>query len=216
VNATPSAYPLAWPASKPRTPYHRRTRAKFRSGKGAWTSDSFGNSRYESAKALTVAGARERVLKELDRIDARYAVLSTNLETRLDGLPRSGQRMPDDPGVALYFQLKAKPIVLACDRYDRVEDNIAAIAAHIDAMRTAERHGVGSFEEMFAGFTALPPAMAPDDWRAVLGEPKSLAEAESTYREKMKTAHPDVGGTNAAAAALNAAIEMARQVLAKE
>ena len=44
----------------------------------------------------------------------------------------------------LYFRLKDKPIVLACDRYDTVEANLAAIAAHIDAMRAMERHDVGA------------------------------------------------------------------------
>jgi phenylpropionate dioxygenase-like ring-hydroxylating dioxygenase large terminal subunit len=31
---------------------------------------------------------------------------------------------------------------MPCDRYTRVADNIAAIAAHIDATRAIERHGV--------------------------------------------------------------------------
>lgn len=172
-----------------------------------------GRPSYRKKLPLTLAGARQRLMDELDRMGARYSVLSTNLDLRLDGLPRSGQRQPDDPGVAVYFQLDGKPIVLACDRYRKVEENVAAIAAHIDAMRTAERHGVGSFKEMFAGFTALPAPLAPDDWRKILLEPVTLEQAEAVYRERMKEAHPDVGGSNAEAAALNAAIALARQVL---
>lgn len=158
-----------------------------------------------------------RLQGEIDRLGARLPVVSTNLETRLDGLPRSGQRKPDDPGAALYFQLRGKPIVLACDHYDTVEANLAAIAAHIDAMRAMERHGVGSLEQMFAGFTALPPAVSPDDWREPLGNPRTLQEAEANYRERMKYAHPDVNPSDASgivAVKLNAAIAKAREVLA--
>lgn len=207
----PQAYPLSWPAGKPRTPSHKRERGRF--SKHSYRSTSDGTSSYKVKGDLTVAEALRRLQADLDRLRARLPVVSSNLETRLDGLPRSGQRKPADPGVAVYFQLHGKPIVLAGDRYDTVEANIAAIAAHIDAMRTTERHGVGSLEQMFAGFTALPPAMSPDDWRTVLGDPGSLAEAEETYRQFMKMNHPDVGGDEAEAAKWNAAIAKAREVL---
>ena len=104
----------------------------------------------------------------MERIRARYVVLSSNVELRLDGQPRAGLRDPADPGVALYFQLDGKLIVLACDRYTTVAANMAAIAAHLDATRTIERHGVGTLEQMFAGFAALP-APGKQPWRAVLG-----------------------------------------------
>jgi hypothetical protein len=142
--------------------------------------------------------------------------VSSNIALRLDGLPRSNQPRPDDPGVGVYFQLNGKPIALACDHYDSPEANIAAVAKHIEAMRAMERHGVGSLEQMFAGFMALPPAMSPDDWREPLGNPRTLDEAEANYRERMKHAHPDVNPSDAAgvvAAKLNAAITQARKVL---
>ena len=60
---------------------------------------------------------------------------------------------------------------------------------------------------------ALPAPLVVDDWRTVLGNPATLAEAEANYRERMRTAHPDVGGSHAKAAALNEAIRLARQVL---
>ena len=41
----------------------------------------------------------------------------------------------------LYFHLKKQPYAMACDRYTTVADNLAAIAAHIDAVRAIERHG---------------------------------------------------------------------------
>lgn len=70
-----------------------------------------------------------------------------------------------------------------------------------------------------AGFTALPPAMSPDDWREPLGNPRTLEEAETNYRDRMKYAHPDVNPLDAAgvvAAKLNAAITAARKHFSKE
>lgn len=213
--SAPQAYPLQWPAGKPRTPAGRRERGKFKSKGSGWKTDPItGGNSYDPAKPITVAVALSRLQTEIDRLGGRYVVVSSNLELRLDGLPRSGQRKPDDPGVAVYFQLRGKPLVLACDHYETVADNIAAVAAHIDAMRTTERHGVGSLEQMFAGFTALPSAVSPDDWREPLGHPTTLEQAEANYRDRMKYAHPDVNdspGAEAVAAKLNAAIAAARE-----
>lgn len=208
----PQAYPLQWPVGKKRTPASARRRAAFGKrvtkqygeGENAWTTSSKGG--------LSMADAVRRIQGEVDKMDgAALPVLSTNVELRLDGLPRSGQRRPEDPGAALYFQLHGKPIVLACDTYDSVEDNVAAIAKHLEATRAIERHGVGTLDELFRGFAALPPAMAPDDWRDPLGDPRTLEEAEKNYRERSRYAHPDAGGHEVVQAKLNAAIARARE-----
>src|SRR5690606_37638439 len=116
----------------------------------------------------------------------------------LDGLPRSGQAEPSDPGVALYFDLAGKPHCMPCDTYTKVAQNIAAIAAHIEATRAIERHGVSSVAEMFSGFTALPAPSSKRAWRDVLGfhgtQLPSKASIDSAWREKAKKAHPDAGG----------------------
>ena len=197
-----SAFPLAWPRHRPRTPSSRRQTSKFNTKRD--------NGRYTETKDLTVADARERVQREVDALRAGYPVLSTNLETRLDGQPRSGQREPADPGVALYFRLKGKPIVLACDRYTTVAANIAAIAAHIQATRAIERHGVGTLEEAFAGFTALPPS-GKSPWRAVLGfppgQPVTRDMVQAKRREMAKLHHADAGGQGSRMAEINAAAD---------
>lgn len=198
----PTSWPLAWPARQKRTEPWQRVRAPFHSGQG-----------FEK-KRLSLQDARVRLEREITLLGATLPVLSTNVELRLDGIPYSNRRAVEDHGAAVYFQLRGKPIVLACDRYDRVEDNIAALAAHIDAMRKIERHGVGTVEQMFAGFTALPPAMSLTDWRAELDEPTTLEEAEATYRAKAFGSHPDQPtGSHAAMSRLNAAIDEARRAL---
>ena len=85
------------------------------------------------------------------------SIISTNLKLRLDGLPRSDQKEPDDPGVAVYWQRLSKPKkVMAIDLYDRIADNLAAIGATLNAMRAIERHGgaliLGSFASSVLSF----------------------------------------------------------------
>jgi hypothetical protein len=60
---------------------------------------------------------------------------------------------------------------MAIDQYDRVEHNLAAIAATLDAMRAIKRHGGAEIlDRAFTGFTALPAPMAGGKpWRQVLG-----------------------------------------------
>jgi DnaJ-domain-containing protein 1 len=105
--------------------------------------------------------------------------------------------------------------VLACDRWDRIEDNIAAIAAHIEALRGQERWGVADMKQAFAGHVALPsPSQsAPEQWWQVLGvrSDASSGEVDRAYRDKMSSAHPDLGGSEAAAQRLNWAREEAKK-----
>ncbi|MBD5636137.1 MAG: J domain-containing protein [Candidatus Eremiobacteraeota bacterium] len=217
MNETATAWPLTWPEGRPRTPRGNRKVAPFGKRENTHRTRYDGTSYTTSdSKSLTIADARERLQRELDLLRATGVILSTNIELRLDGLPRSGRNAPEDPGVALYFKYKGTPTVLACDLFTTVADNIAAIASHIDGMRKAERHGVGSLEQMFRGFTALPSAASVNDWRRELDNPQTLAAAEATYHAKIKVAHPDIAGaaSTARAAALNAAIEMARKAFA--
>lgn len=201
------AYPLQWPRHVARLPDHRRKIGRF-ARDGHW---------------ITMNGAISRLQRELNMIGAQNATLSTNVPVRLDGLPRSGQRRPDDPGAAVYFSLKGKPICLPCDRYTDVEQNVAAIAAHIEATRAIERHGVAQdISQVFEGFSALPPPMEPGavDWRAIFGfpadtptfEPGLEQEVRLRYKALVRTRHPAAGGSDKALTELN----MARDAALKE
>lgn len=195
-----SPYPLAWPAGRPRTAAHLRKFGKF--GKSVPSSKPGGMMRKAD---LTVADALDRLQHEVDRLKGDYAVISTNIPARLDGKPRSNMPDPVDPGVALYFTLNGKPICMPCDRYDRVADNIAAIAAHIEATRAIERHGVGTAAEALMAFTALP---APRGWREVMGFGPGAADREAIetrFRQLAIRAHPDAGGSTEAMSELNLA-----------
>ena len=196
---TIAPYPLQWPAGRPRRAAPQRKAGRFVS-----IDKSAGWGR---AKNLTVAEALSRLQIELDRIGARYPVVSSNMETRIDGLPRPGQREPGDSGVAVYFQLAGKPTCLPCDTYKLVAHNIAAIAAHIESTRAIERHGVATVAEMFSGFTQLPPPGAKRPWWVVLEVDQRAPRevVEDSFRLLARLRHPDSGGSDAAMAELNAA-----------
>lgn len=196
------AYPLQWPHWVKRCASRQSARFSKRG------TNSLG---WQTTKLLTVADARDRLQRELDLLGARGPVLSTNIELRLDGQPRSGIE-PNDPGIAVYFTLKGKPLCMPCDKWDRVADNIAAVAAHIDAVRRIERYGVQSVEEAFAGFAALPP---PLSWRDILEvtDGIDLAAGEAAYRRLARKHHPDNGGSTVKMAELNQARDAMRREL---
>lgn len=188
-----AAYPLQWPTGWKRTPADGRKTAKF--GKKAPASFS------ARTLDLTITQAIQRVLLELQRmgIPRDDCVISTNLILRLDGLPRGTQGRPTDPGAAVYWEDFGARRVMAIDQYSTVEDNLAAIAATLDAMRAIERHGGAVIlERAFTGFAALPPpgAVVTRDWWDVLECPRSASREVilANYRRLRSDWHPDKRG----------------------
>lgn len=172
-------FPLSWPAGWTRRTSGRR-RAAFKA----------------SSSTVSIAVAIDRLDKQLRLLGAKSDVLSTNVEPRLDGLPKSNRADPDDTGVAVYFKLKGKDRCLACDKYDRVADNIVAIAKHVDALRRIDRYGVGTLDQAFAGYAQLPAQAA--SWFIVLefdAPPKDFLTVAARFQELAAKHHPDRGGS---------------------
>ena len=95
--------------------------------------------------------------------------------------------------------MKGKPVALACDRWNRVECNVWAIAKHIESLRAQDRWGVGNIEQAFRGYMAIPERTGGSNWWETLGvlinaSPDQVREA---YRILAKKHHPDVLGGNA-------------------
>lgn len=155
---------------------------------------------YSDKRRLVVSDAVQRVLAELERMRVPdwNVIISTNVPLRLDGFPRSDQE-PSDPGAAVYWKQKDGQAMrcMAIDRYTRVADNLAAIAATLEAMRAIERHGGATIlDRAFLGFAALPEK-ASQPWREVLGitaERPSLERIEEAFRILVQVHHPDKGG----------------------
>ena len=149
-------------------------------------------------------------------MNGRYPVLSTNIGLRRDGLPYATTKEPDDKGVAVYFEYRGKQMVFACDRWDRVRDNVQAIRHTISAIRGIERWGASDMmERAFSAFEALPDLSAARSWRDILDVTvaSGLDEAQAAYRRKVKEAHPDCGGSPEQFAQVQNAWEAARQEL---
>lgn len=192
------SFPLQWPAGYPRTRSTRRAPYKAMTGR-----------------------ARDQVLHELKLMGVPdwNVIISSNVPVSERTMQMLAMRAePADRGVAVYFRINEKPHVLACDKWDRVADNLRAIAMTVEAMRGMDRWGVSEMlERVFQGFAALPPP--PDSrpkkrhWSEVIGVSPSahIDIVEAHYRMMMKTAHPDTGGTAQAAMELNTAIQEARR-----
>lgn len=216
MNATEQQrYPLSWPTGWKRTPAGSRRHAAFHSTKREYYQ---GGGSYLRKQALSVGEGLDRLNGELSRLGARRVIISSNLRTRQDGMPHAQQaRILDDPGVAVYFNLGGKSRVLACDKWASAAENLAAIAGHIHAIRAVDRYGVGTIDQAFAGYAALPADTAAD-WRSVFGFAAdavvSLADVESKYRERAKVSHPDRGGSDLEMAHVNRARDYARAELA--
>ncbi|GAA6119623.1 J domain-containing protein [Acidovorax sp. FG27] len=205
-----TAYPLSWPAGWKRTLDASRTQGAF----GSRKESRYGLTQKEN---VTIAEATGRLLAELERMGAaeRSIVLSTNLVLRQDGLPRSGQAAPRDPGAAVYWTdpFNGHPRSMAIDRYTKVEQNIAALAATVEAMRAIDRHGGAVvLERAFTGFSALPAPIVAGvarHWRDVLGfKPDARVTAQALadrYRVLASANHPDRGGDAERMAKINRA-----------
>ena len=175
---TPTAYPLQWPAGWPPTPSAKRETARFRT---------------------TLSQALTKLQKELQLMGATKLVLSSNYTL--------GASNPPEPGVVAYFVYDQLNVAIPCDRWNRIEANVQAIALTIEAMRGMNRWGARHMiRAMFTGFKALP---APPKWCAVIGcgPNDPVDEVLSRFRKLAFERHPDRGGTHEQMTELNRALD---------
>ncbi len=169
-------YPLSWPFNWKRTTGSKRQFSLFRQ---------------------TFARARDQLLHEISLLGGKHPVISSNLMLKLDGFPYANQRAPEDPAVAVYFELFGKQQCIPCDKWKTVTDNITAIQKTINALRGIERWGAKDLvEAAFRGFQALP---APEDVlipnTQYFLDCQTQEEGRVKYKQLARKLHPDVGGT---------------------
>lgn len=170
------AYPLYWPEGWPRTESNKIKRAQF--------------------KDRSVFIARRELESEVRKFGGQKLIISSNVELKLDGTPRSGRKQPADKGVAVFFERKNEPMALACDVYSSVEDNLWALVRTLEALRQIERDGSPALiNRAFKGFVALPDPDARQWWE-VLGVEKTADNTviRAAFIRLAKLHHPDVGG----------------------
>lgn len=169
------AYPLYWPEGWPRAQSYMVKRARFGDH--------------------SVAEGRRVIDNQVRLFAGSGLIISSNLELKLDGLPKSNQRQPSDRGVAIFFKRNKMDVALACDIYTTVEDNLWALCRTLDALRQIERDGSPSLiNRAFKGFAALPD---PDqrEWWEVLNVARTAGneEIKKAYFNLARKYHPDTG-----------------------
>jgi hypothetical protein len=221
-----ASFPLLWPDGWKRTPPQERRRARFTERRFV-TTPQWADEVWDR---LTFEGAFKRADAELDLMDnVRGARICTDVPLKQvrEHEPGSGFYLyvpqlspfaPEDPGAVIYWETcDREPRCIAIDLYDRVEDNVAAIVATLQAMRAVERHGGGEvLKRVFTGFTALdgPRSARQKTWFEVL----DCKEADTTdrvikrYKQRRGALHPDRGGDAAQFAELQAAWDTFRKM----
>ncbi len=193
----PPPYPLAWPPGRARTAPDRRER-------GRYTLRGF-------------ADAMGTVEKEV----ARWQKMSRNariVDWQLTSYQAGRAQIHTDPGAAMWFTLAGNDVtggaslmVLACDRFLELPQNVRALSLTMERLRLVDEIGAYSIVAAVEGAKALPPPQSDRAWRDVLGIGTNapLLVAEAAYRTLAKAA----GEGSPQLVELNLAIEAARREL---
>jgi hypothetical protein len=195
----PCEYPLQWPAGWPRTnPFDiADSKHRFRRGRGDYNGERF----------WTLDAAVRALEAEIRMIGGEEVYITTNYRpSKSMGTISEERGRPKDQGVAVYFQLKNRAMVMAQDAHRRAEENLRSLALAIEAMRALERHGGGTMrEKAFTGFAALPPPKTC--WQILgIGEGASVEAIQTAWRLLVAKHHPDrPGGSHDAVAEVNRA-----------
>ncbi len=153
----------------------------------------------------------KHVLAEINRLNQRRwdwedenVIISTNIRPTLSGVPSSVPQSVVDSGVAIYFKLRfarnskwfERSVVLTCDKWIKVCDNMRAIAKDIEAQRARQRWGCTNVEQAFQGYVAIPEKCGGPSWWVLLGVPSTATKEQikDRFRDMAKRAHPDKGG----------------------
>lgn len=201
------AYPLQWPLDWPRNSYQKEGYEFKRTVQGE---------HYKRRESWTFAAARDAMMNELQRLGAQDIIISSNFKLNSYGEPSKNGKTPSDQAIAVYFQLRKRPMVMASDRYSKAENNMRSITLAIEAMRQLERHGGGfMMERAFTGFAALPSPEQKRHWSIVLGVSADASgdEIDRAYKALAAEWHPDKVGPNGAGimADINVARDQALQ-----
>lgn len=217
---TPITYaPLSmWPAGRPYTAPGLREDAKFvASGKYETDPARPDTKRWASGKRTTLARTLEDLDRELTAIGAKDVVVQLDAankedfrrELRRDGQVRDDARMKS-PAIVVSFLRGAdkRPLVFACDFFQRWQDNLRAIALGLESLRRLERYHIAQTGDQYRGWQALPasttPALSTEQAAGVLARraPWTAEQiagdseiAKRAVRAAQGQTHPDAGGS---------------------
>ena len=106
----------------------------------------------------------------------------------------------EDPGVVAYFTKDGEQMAAACDRWDNPRDNAQDLFHYLHETRMQEQRGTVTAESEYqklrlpSGDESVAPA-PPAHVVLGVGRDATMDEIRDAYREKVKEAHPDNGGS---------------------
>lgn len=169
----------------------------------------------------------DRELWQLDATTRVLQVAMTERDFRIDGMPRANARA-EHLGIILSFHARdIGDLSYPCDRFDRWQDNLRAVALALEALRKVDRYGVTRRAEQYRGWkaieaTAMPAAMTVEQAFDVLvqhsGVLSGLADVGAIVpselargaRAAQRQTHPDTGGRATHFQRVQRAIEVLR------
>jgi len=156
------------------------------------------NNKYD----VTLARAFADLETELERIGVDDYDYEFDAQQRKRDKRPYARANPDDPGFVLRWSMDGHPYAVACDRYTKLRDNVRTVGLYLHEKRKMEGRPVETGESEFANARlppgeAMPPGGVCRPHHEVLGVDPDASEREirSAYREKLKDAHPDQGGS---------------------
>jgi hypothetical protein len=194
----PAPYPLAWPPGRVRTPPDRREKGRY-------------SLRLFSQAMATIEAEIARWQRP--RRDARL------VDWQLSSWHVGRSQLHADPGAALWFTLAGKDItggaslmVLACDRFQELPQNVRALSLTMERLRLVDEVGAYTLVAAVEGAKALPPPADARGWHEILGVAESapLVVAEAAYRALARAAgegSPRLRDLNDAIARARAAVK---------
>jgi DnaJ-domain-containing protein 1 len=185
--------PLEWPITSPR--HKSRATGLYRTG----------------VNPITGLAAISRLEYELEKFGARNAELYGQFGYTRGGNV-SSQWGGGDPGAVVRYDVGKIAYTLPCDTFSELAQNIAALAAHIEAVRKIERIGVASIAQAMGAFAQLPAPPKQRPWHEVLGVAPTaqIKVIMGAYRALAKINHPDVGGEKERMQEINRALQEAK------
>lgn len=152
---------------------------------------------------VTRSAAFENILDEMQTWDGVTDVqLDSGAEhqTRNPNKPYARASF-DDPGVVVYFTKDGESMAAACDRWDNPRDNAQDLYHYLHETRMLEQRGTVTAESEYEKLR-LPSgngeAIATEEPAHEILEVAPDADesvVKAAYREKVKSAHPDAGGS---------------------
>jgi hypothetical protein len=160
----------------------------------------------------------QSIVEEFTRWDATEVRISTASQHYVDrpNIPHQHDK-PDDVGVAVYYLVEDGSASewhrIACDRWSTQRENARSLALWARRQRLAERCEVTTARSVHAATSALPPGQSESDDVIVAGTPEPELDVEqaadllgvapdapdrvveTAFQERVKSDHPDQGGT---------------------